>query len=537
MIRIVSAALGLVAGAAAQSDASPLRVVTFNVRFGTAPDHQHAWPHRREFVQEVLGRLAPHVLGLQEALGFQLEAIAESLPAHRVLGQDRRGGTADEYSALLVDEARLEVVEHGQFWLSETPDEVASMGWDAALPRICTWAVLRDRESGARFQVLNTHFDHRGSDARRESAVLMAARAAQRDLPTVLMGDLNAGVDSAPLRALREAGYADTLALRHPAAPPLGTFTDFTKIVGTHKIDHVLVRGPWVATDAEIVQWQHDGRFPSDHLPVRATLVLQLGPLSQFVPRVGDEDRALSEGLFLARGHTVWRDATGGWRMLAGGGARWRGQDLSGPRWMRERDGETLRPEQVATAPFVFRAGRWWRIAVGAPEADGQRAFWLASSDDGVAFAPEAAPAFRQLDATDPMVLQVGDCFYCYYARGDRAPCIQARVSSDLKVWSDPVDVCSGGRPGSGLASATAPFVLRRGGAFFLLCTGLAADPGPRVTYVYRSSDPLHFGRDDVVAVLPVSGAEVVRAGDEEWITSEAAPAGGIRIRRLLWSE
>ena len=540
MIRLVVAALCLVAGAAAQRDAAPLRVVTFNVRFGTAPDHQHAWPHRREFVQEVMGRLAPHVLGLQEALGFQLQAIAESLPGHRVLGQDRRGGTADEYSALLVDEARLEVVEHGQFWLSETPDEVASMGWDAALPRICTWAVLRDRDSDARFQVLNTHFDHRGSKARRESAVLMAARAARRDLPTVMMGDLNAGVDSAPLRALRDAGYVDTLALSHPTAPPLGTSTNFTKIVGTQKIDHILVRGPWVATDAEIVQWQRDGRFPSDHLPVRATLVLQLDPLQRFVPHLGDETRALSEGLFLARGHTVWRDATGGWRMLAGGGARWRGRDLSGPRWTRERDGGAFEPEQVATAPFVFQAERWWRIAAGAPEADGQRAFWLASSPDGITFEPEAAPAFRQRDATDPMVLQVGDRFYCYYAREGRAPCIQARVSRDLKAWSEPVDVCSGGRAGSGPASANAPFVLRRGGAFFLLRTGLAAEPGPRVTYVYRSSDPLNFGRDDataLVAVLPVSGAEVVRAGEDDWITCEAVPARGIRLRRLLWSE
>lgn len=540
MSRIIVVALSLVIGAAAQRDAPPLQVVTFNVRFGTAPDHQHAWPHRREFVQDVVARLAPHVLGLQEALGFQLEAIAESLPGHRVLGEDRRGGTADEYSALLVDETRLEIVEHGQFWLSERPDAVASMGWDAALPRICTWAVLRDRQSDARFQVLNTHFDHRGSKARHESALLMVARAAQRDLPTVLMGDLNAGVESAPLRALRAAGYADTRALRHPDAPPVGTFTNFTKIVGTQRIDHILVRGPWVTTEAEIVQWQRDGRFPSDHLPVRATLVLQLGPLGQFVPRVGDEDRALSEGLFLARGHTVWRDATGGWRMLAGGGARWLGQDLSGPRWARERDRAVLRPEQVATAPFVFRAERWWRIAAAAPEADGQRAIWLASSDDGIAFAPEAAPAFRQQDASDPMVMRVGGDFYCYYAHAGRAPRIQARVSRDLKAWSEPVDVCFGGRGGSGPASAAAPFVLRRGGTFFLLRTGLTADPGARATYVYRSSDPLNFGRDDdagLVAVLPVSGAEVVRAGDDEWITSEAVPAGGIRIRRLLWSE
>lgn len=540
MIRTVVAGLCLVAGTAAQRDAAPLRMVTFNVRFGTAPDHQHAWPHRREFVQEVMGRLAPHVLGLQEALDFQLEAIAESLPGHRVLGQDRRGGTSDEYSALLIDEARLEIVEHGQFWLSETPDEVASMGWDAVLPRICTWAVLRDRESDARFQVLNTHFDHRGSKARRESAALMAARAARRDLPTVMMGDLNAGVDSAPLRTLRDAGYADTLALSQPTAPALGTLTNYTKIVGTQKIDHILVRGPWVATDAEIVQWQRDGRFPSDHLPVQATLVLQLDPPRRFVPHLGDETRVLSEGLVFARGHTVWRDATGRWRLLAGGGARWRGDDLSGPRWTRERDGAVARPEQIASAPFVFRTDRWWRIAAGAPEADGQRAFWLASSLDGIAFETEATPVFRQRDATDPMVVQVGGRFYCYYAREGRATCIQARVSSDLKAWSEPVDVCPGGRAGSGLGSAAAPFVLRRGGAFYLLHTGPAADSGRRVTYVFRSSDPLNFGRDGataLVAVLPVSGAEVVCAGDDEWITCEAVPARGIQIRRLRWSE
>ncbi len=451
----------LASSLAAQPDAGPatetaLRVVTFNIRYGTAPDGEHAWPHRRDLVRDVLAHLDPHLLGVQEALAFQLGDIAGSLPHHRVLGEGRRGGDRDEYSALLVDGRRLAIEDHGQFWLSATPDVVGSVGFDAALPRVCTWAVLVDRVSGARFQVLNTHLDHRGAVARRESAALMVAHAAKRALPAVVMGDLNDGPEAPPVATLRAAGFEDALRLRNPGAPPQGTFTNFREVIGNRQIDYIFVRGGVVATAADVVAWQRDGRFPSDHLPVSAELWVPAEPSRALVPSLGEES-------------------------------------------------------------FVSAAElEQWRL----PARPGP-----------------AAPAA----ASEAMCLAIGDRTYCYFVGGGEAPRIQACVSLDAGSWSAPVDVCFGGRVGAGPGSAAAPFVLRRGGMFFLLRTAPSEVEGlGRVTFVYRSADPLDFGRDDdrcLVTVLPVAGAEIVRRGDEDFITCGRDADRGVRLRRVDWRE
>jgi len=263
------------AGTAAAQDprlAPPLKVMTFNIRYGTAKDDPHHWPARRALVEEVIHAQAPHVLGVQEALAFQMEQLGAALPEWRSLGVGREGGTKGEFSALFVDERRLEVLEHGTFWLSETPDEVGSKSWDAALPRICTWALLRDRENDEQLRVLNTHFDHRGAEARKRSAQLIAARVAEFDGPVVVMGDLNADEGSAPLTALMTGRLRDSFRAIHPDAAPVGTFTDFEKVVTPRKIDHVLATDGLTILDAGIVRHQRNGHFPSDHLPVTATL-------------------------------------------------------------------------------------------------------------------------------------------------------------------------------------------------------------------------------------------------------------------------
>jgi endonuclease/exonuclease/phosphatase family metal-dependent hydrolase len=139
---------------------------------------------------------------------------------------------------------------------------------------MCTWAVLRDRASGGTFLAMNTHFDHRGAEARRESAgVLLARRARRAELPVVLTGDLNAGEGSPPLDALRAGGLRDTFRDAHPDAAEVGTFNGFRGETGGAKIDYVLVDDGWSTVAAEIVRDHEDGRWPSDHFPVSATLV------------------------------------------------------------------------------------------------------------------------------------------------------------------------------------------------------------------------------------------------------------------------
>jgi 6-phosphogluconolactonase (cycloisomerase 2 family)/endonuclease/exonuclease/phosphatase family metal-dependent hydrolase len=251
----------------------PLDVMSYNVRYGTADDGDNRWENRREALLVLVKARKPHVLGIQEALGFQLEELAKTLPDHRVLGRDRRGGSDDEHSSLLVDARRLLVVEHGQFWLAPDPDEVG-IGWDAALPRICVWAILEDRRTQGRFLAMNTHFDHRGAEARNQSAIQLAAFADRHDLPVVLLGDLNAGETSAPLRTLRAAGFRDSFRVIHQGREDAGTFTDFAKVTSDRKIDYILVRGAWRVRGASIVDERYGDRYPSDHLPVAARVSL-----------------------------------------------------------------------------------------------------------------------------------------------------------------------------------------------------------------------------------------------------------------------
>ncbi len=250
-----------------------VEVMAFNIRYANPGDGADRWELRTELVFDVIRRHAPDVVGLQEALADQMDGLQTAFPEYRFVGQGRDGGLDGEYSALMVLDRRFEIVTSGDFWLSPTPDEIGSRGWDAALPRMCTWAVLRERGGGDSFVVMNTHFDHRGVEARLQSArVILDRRRAHADLPLVLTGDLNAGESSPPLAELRAAGLRDSFREVHPDATGVGTFNGFRGETDGDKIDYVMVDDGWEVLAAAIVRDHDDGRYPSDHFPVVATL-------------------------------------------------------------------------------------------------------------------------------------------------------------------------------------------------------------------------------------------------------------------------
>lgn len=277
-------AAGLFASAASNAaapegrDPAPsLRVMSFNVRHDNPNDGEHAWPKRRPRVREVLRFYRPDILGLQEALAHQIEQIAEDLPNYRWVGVGRDDGkAAGEFTPIFYNADRLELLDRGTFWLSPTPEEVGSKGWDADLPRIATWALLRDSAGGGEFLAINTHFDHRGETARTESAKLIAKRAREiaGDRPVVLTGDFNATPDSDAYAVLSEA-FADVRAAAEDVLGPAGTFGTFTAHeAAAPQIDYVFVtNGSAVARFATLAHhWQ--GRHVSDHFPIMADVVL-----------------------------------------------------------------------------------------------------------------------------------------------------------------------------------------------------------------------------------------------------------------------
>ncbi|MDP7029044.1 MAG: endonuclease/exonuclease/phosphatase family protein [Phycisphaerales bacterium] len=245
--------------------------MTFNIRYDTAADGAHAWPARRDFVLSTIAGQRPAAVAVQEALPHQLQAILAAEPSFTQIGTTRDGHGSGEFSGLLIDSSRLEVIKSGHLWLSETPDEVASVGWDAALPRTASWAQVRVwGSSGPIMMLIGTHLDHRGATSRVEAAQLIVSRldawSRGRPMPIAIMGDLNARPASACLQIFTSAGFT-------PATDQaLGTFHGFDPDHMGPRIDYILLNDKW-QVDASCVLRPRDGDHPaSDHDPVVATV-------------------------------------------------------------------------------------------------------------------------------------------------------------------------------------------------------------------------------------------------------------------------
>jgi len=265
-------------GPAAEAAPRPVVAMTFNLRWANPEDGANRWEARREHVAEVIRARGPELLGTQEGLAGQMAWLVERFPFYELVGVHREGDRRGEFAGLLVDRRRFRVLDQATLWLSAEPATVASVGWDAGLPRTCTWARLEDRADGSAWLVLATHLDNQGVEARRESAALIARRMVELapDLdvvPVLLLGDLNAGERSRPLAILREAGLADTFRAAHPEALVVGTYHGFLGRPDGEKVDYVLASGALVVLEAAIVRTAFDGRYPSDHFPVDARVV------------------------------------------------------------------------------------------------------------------------------------------------------------------------------------------------------------------------------------------------------------------------
>lgn len=268
MIRIVLMLLALVA--ASPVAARDLRVMSVNVRLPLASDGPNAWEQRRDLLVATIARADPDIIGTQELFKVQGDYLVTKLPAYAWFGRDRRGGHDDEHMGVFYRRDRMTLLDSGDFWLSDTPDIVASITWGHPLPRMVTWGRFRTR-AGRIFYLFDTHFPYRAEDesARTKAAALIARRIAAIAGPTpvVLTGDFNTTPDSSA-HATLSATLTDA---RIPAATgPAATFHAFT---GTpdRRIDWIFTRGFTPKTYATITD--HDGvRYPSDHFPVMAVL-------------------------------------------------------------------------------------------------------------------------------------------------------------------------------------------------------------------------------------------------------------------------
>jgi endonuclease/exonuclease/phosphatase family metal-dependent hydrolase len=283
-MKLLSVVLVLLAHAVAFA-AEPFTVMSFNLRGdfdgGVATDKPTGWlrndgEHRRELVLRLASEANPDLLGVQEAYRNQVQELAAALPGHAFVGVGRDDGAeAGEHSCLYYRTDRFELVDSGTFWLSKTPDKPSTYP-GAACPRIATWAVLRDKEAGNReFLVLNTHWDHVSSEARRYSAELIRERLAG-NLAAIVMGDLNVTEEDEPITTLLGEGPKRLIDSFREVHPQRGenerSFHDFQGGEAGSRIDYIVHTDGLRAMDAEIVRTSYGDRYPSDHYPVTATL-------------------------------------------------------------------------------------------------------------------------------------------------------------------------------------------------------------------------------------------------------------------------
>ncbi|HPC94248.1 MAG TPA: endonuclease/exonuclease/phosphatase family protein [Sedimentisphaerales bacterium] len=263
-----------------------LHVMSFNIRYGTADDGPDRWENRRQQVCELIDRNKCDVIGLQEALRFQIDAIREALPVYAEIGVGRDDGrTKGEYSAILYRTDRLLVAEAGTFWLSDTPEVPGSMTWGNKITRICTWGRFIHKPSRKAFYHFNTHFDHQSQPSREKSAVRLAQRIRDRRHPdpVIVTGDFNAGESNPAVRYLKgdldldgktPIPFVDSFRRLHPEATEVGTFHAFKGTRSADKIDYIFVQPDAEVLEARILYDNVDGRYPSDHFPITARLVL-----------------------------------------------------------------------------------------------------------------------------------------------------------------------------------------------------------------------------------------------------------------------
>jgi uncharacterized protein (DUF885 family)/endonuclease/exonuclease/phosphatase family metal-dependent hydrolase len=284
---VVLASLTMFHASGPAAAAEAIRVMSFNIRYGTAEDGVNAWPKRKQFLADTISAFDPDLLGTQETLAFQRDELLGLLHRYEAAGVGRDDGREKgEMAALFYKPARFEKMAGGHFWLSPEPETVGSKGWDAALPRIATWVKLADKADKAALPILflNTHFDHQGPEARRESAALIRRWLDEHGAGCrlVVTGDFNAGEGTPPYEALFAAGdgsqstLLDTFRVVVPTrgvVGPEGTFTGFdAKSTAGERIDWIGCSRGFRVAEAGIDRSERDGRTPSDHAAVTAVL-------------------------------------------------------------------------------------------------------------------------------------------------------------------------------------------------------------------------------------------------------------------------
>lgn len=267
---------------AAQAIPPPVCVMSFNLRYGNANDGENRWERRRDLLTQTIREFSPDLLGTQETIEAQKRWLDGQFPEYESWGVGRDDGQRrGEMTALWYRRERFERLDGGHFWLSEQPERPGSVSWDSSLTRMASWVKLKDRQHPNRIPLLflNTHFDHRGEEARRQSARLIRDRLPRlgEGCDWIVTGDFNAAESSAAYKELfapSNSALRDTYRLAFPERQQdEGTFNGFqVNATSGPRIDWIGISAAWKVDSAAIDRTEQNGRTPSDHFPVTAVI-------------------------------------------------------------------------------------------------------------------------------------------------------------------------------------------------------------------------------------------------------------------------
>lgn len=261
-----------------------IKAMTFNIRVDTIIDGLNRWCNRKEMVVDTIADNAPDVIGLQEALYSQSQYLRKALPQYGMYAAGRNDGKRKgESCAILYRKDRYIMIDSGTFWFSDTPSVPGSKDWGNLPPRICSWVYLIDCKNLNRFYVYNVHLDNFSENSREKSVRLLAKKVAARktNAPFIVMGDFNMGINEPAMRYLRQIGSSssfprmvDAWQLANPGRVAPATRHSFRGHRSGPKIDHIPIGEHAKVLEATIDRRSINGRYPSDHFPVIATILL-----------------------------------------------------------------------------------------------------------------------------------------------------------------------------------------------------------------------------------------------------------------------
>lgn len=254
------------------------KIMSFNIRYDNTWDKENSWDLRKDNIIKLIHHYEPSILGTQEGLVNQISYLDNSLKAYKYIGIGREDGkTAGEYCAIFYKANQYKLISHSTFWLSETPDMI-SVGWDAALERICTYGLFENLKTKERIYIFNAHFDHQGKVAQENSARLILKKIEtinHENLPVILMGDLNVTPEEKTINLIKEE-LQDAISLStSPLYGPKGTFNAFKNEPVTKRIDYCFVKNINILSYSHIDDRLDNNKAISDHYPVLMTVDLK----------------------------------------------------------------------------------------------------------------------------------------------------------------------------------------------------------------------------------------------------------------------